>query len=59
MGQTHVHRYLPTLMDLIAMGGIDPSFVISHKLGLDAAPAAYDMFLRKQDDCTKVVLRPN
>ena len=58
-GQTHVHRYLPTLMDLIAMGGIDPSFVISHKLSLDEAPAAYDMFLKKQDGCTKVVLRPN
>jgi len=58
MGQTHVHRYLRTLMDLIAMGGLDPSFVISHKLHLEDAPAAYDMFLKKQDGCTKVVLKP-
>jgi threonine dehydrogenase-like Zn-dependent dehydrogenase len=58
MGQTHVHRYLPRLMDLIAMGGLDPSFVISHTLGLDSAPEAYDMFLNKEDGCTKVVLRP-
>jgi threonine dehydrogenase-like Zn-dependent dehydrogenase len=59
MGQTHVHRYLQTLMDLITMGGIDPSFVISHRLRLEDAPGAYDMFLKKQNDCTKVVLQPS
>src|SRR5205814_9456392 len=58
MGQTHVHRYLRTLMDLIAMGGLDPSFVISHQLNLEDAPAAYDMFYRKENGCTKVVLKP-
>jgi len=58
MGQTHVHRYMQPLMDLIAAGGIDPSFVISHRLSLDDAPDAYDMFLHKQDGCTKVVMRP-
>jgi len=57
MGQTHVHRYMPRLMDLIAMGGLDPSFVISHRLSLEDAPDAYDMFLRKEDSCTKVVLK--
>jgi len=59
MGQTHVHRYLQRLMDLIAMGGIDPTFVISHRMSLDEAPRAYDMFLNKQDSCTKVVLKPH
>jgi threonine dehydrogenase-like Zn-dependent dehydrogenase len=57
MGQTHVHRYMQTLMDLISMGGLDPSFVISHRLLLEDAPDAYEMFLKKQDDCTKVVLK--
>jgi len=59
MGQTHVHKYMQTLMDLITMGGLDPSFVISHRLRLEDAPGAYDMFLNKENDCTKVVLRPS
>jgi len=59
MGQTHVHRYMRTLMDLIEMGGLDPTFVVSHRLRLDDAPGAYDMFLKKENDCTKVVLRPS
>jgi threonine dehydrogenase-like Zn-dependent dehydrogenase len=58
MGQTHVHRYLPELVRLIENGDIDPSFVVSHRLPLDAAPDAYRMFLDKTDDCTKVVLQP-
>ena len=58
MGQTHVHRYLPRLLSLIEDGAIDPSFVISHHVRLDDAPKAYEMFLNKQDGCTKVVMRP-
>jgi len=58
MGQTHVHKYLPKLLQLIEDGAIDPSFVISHHLPLDSAPDAYRMFLDKSDGCTKVVLRP-
>jgi len=58
MGQTHVHKYLPRLLQLIESGSIDPSFVISHRLPLTSAPEAYRMFLDKTDSCTKVVLRP-
>jgi threonine dehydrogenase-like Zn-dependent dehydrogenase len=58
MGQTHVHRYLPVLLDRIARSEIDPSVVISHHLRLDDAPEAYRMFRSKDDRCTKVVLRP-
>ena len=39
-------------------GEIDPTFVISHVLPLEDAPAAYQMFRDKQDGCTKVVLKP-
>jgi threonine dehydrogenase-like Zn-dependent dehydrogenase len=55
-GQCHVHRYLKPLLERIERGEIDPSFVISHRMRLDDAPAGYDMFMRKQDACTKVVL---
>ena len=58
MGQTHVHRYLPVLMQRIERGDIDPSFVITHRLRLDDAPDAYQTFRDKNDGCIKVVLRP-
>jgi threonine dehydrogenase-like Zn-dependent dehydrogenase len=57
-GQCHVHRYLDRLYDHIKQGHIDPSFVITHKLGLDVAPDAYETFKHKKDECVKVVLQP-
>jgi threonine dehydrogenase-like Zn-dependent dehydrogenase len=57
-GQTHVQRYLKPLLSLIEQGRIDPSFVISHTLPLEEAPAAFRMFRDKQDECVKVVLKP-
>jgi threonine dehydrogenase-like Zn-dependent dehydrogenase len=51
MGQTHVHRYLGTLLEHIQAGRIDPSFVITHRLPLDAAPEAYRTFRDKGDEC--------
>ncbi len=58
MGQTHVHRYLRPLLDRIQKGEIDPSFLITHRLPLDEAPAAYRTFRDKQEECIKVVLKP-
>jgi threonine dehydrogenase-like Zn-dependent dehydrogenase len=58
-GQTHVQRYLKPLLERVERGEIDPSFVITHTLPLDQAPAAYKMFRDKQDDCIKVVLKPH
>jgi threonine dehydrogenase-like Zn-dependent dehydrogenase len=57
-GQAHVHKYLKPLYEHIRNGDIDPSFVITHQLGLDDAPNAYETFKHKQDDCVKVVLKP-
>ncbi len=57
-GQTHMMRYMQPLLERIQNGEIDPSFVISHTLPIDAAPEAYRMFRDKQDKCTKVVLKP-
>jgi len=58
MGQTHVHKYLPTLLERIERMEIDPSFVITHRVSLDEAPAMYRTFRDKQDGCVKVVLKP-
>jgi threonine dehydrogenase-like Zn-dependent dehydrogenase len=57
-GQAHVHRYLRPLLQRIENGEIDPSFVVSHHLPLDDAPKGYELFKHKQDNCTKVVLKP-
>lgn len=58
MGQTHVQRYLEPLLEKIEEGQVDPSFVITHSLGLDEGPQAYKTFRDKEDGCIKVVLRP-
>jgi len=58
-GQCHVQRYMRPLLERIEKGDIDPSFVITHRLRLDQAPEGYEMFKNKEDNCIKVVLRPN
>jgi threonine dehydrogenase-like Zn-dependent dehydrogenase len=58
LGQTHVHKYMRPLLERIRRGDIDPSFVISHTLPLDEAPRAYRMFRDKENECTKVVMKP-
>ncbi|MGY1721999.1 zinc-dependent alcohol dehydrogenase [Blastococcus sp. SYSU DS0533] len=57
-GQAHVQRYLKPLYEKIRDGEIDPTFLISHTLPLDRAPEGYRMFRDKEDNCTKVVLKP-
>ena len=57
-GQTHVQHYLPGLLDAIMEGKIDTTFLISHRLPLEQAPEGYRMFHDKQNEVTKVVLKP-
>jgi len=57
-GQTHVQRYMRPLLERIEAGEIDPSFIITHRLRLDEAPMAYEVFRNKEDNCIKVVMRP-
>lgn len=57
-GQTHMMRFMQPLLERIEKGDIDPSFVISHRVPIDAAPDMYKIFRDKQDHCTKVVLDP-
>ncbi len=58
-GQTHVQRYMQPLLDRIQKGEIDPSFIITHRFGLDRAPEAYELFKHKRDGCIKVVMKPH
>lgn len=58
-GQTHMQKYMPPLLELVETGKIDPSFIITHRLGLDQGPEAYKTFRDKQDGCIKVVMKPH
>jgi threonine dehydrogenase-like Zn-dependent dehydrogenase len=46
------------LLELVEFGEIDPSFVITHSVGLEEAPEAYKTFKQQNDGCIKVVLKP-
>lgn len=58
MGQTHMHNYLAPLLKRVEEGQIDPSFLISHRVGIEQAPDMYKTFRDKQNGCTKVVIDP-
>jgi threonine dehydrogenase-like Zn-dependent dehydrogenase len=59
MGQANVHRWVPEILPLLEEG--DPLGVdgfATHRLPLEQAPAAYDMFQKKRDGAVKVVFQP-
>jgi threonine dehydrogenase-like Zn-dependent dehydrogenase len=57
-GQTHCQRYFKPLLDRIANGDIDPSFVVTHRLKLEDATTGFDIFDQKEDGCIKIVMTP-
>ncbi|WP_258530158.1 zinc-binding dehydrogenase, partial [Xanthomonas oryzae] len=58
MGQTHVQKHMPHLLECIGNGRLKPSSIISHRMPLTDAARGYALFDKKQDDCRKVVLTP-
>jgi threonine dehydrogenase-like Zn-dependent dehydrogenase len=60
MGQAHVRRWYPDLLPLVSDDS-DPLGVLdltTHRVPLDEAPAAYEMFQAKRDGAIKVVFAP-
>jgi threonine dehydrogenase-like Zn-dependent dehydrogenase len=60
MGQAHVKRWVDDILPLLT-GDDDPLGVddlVTHRLPLEQAPHAYEIFKHKQDGCIKVVLKP-
>lgn len=57
-GRTPARSYMERLLPLIRSGRYDLGAVISHRLPLSEGPRGYDLFDRKLEGCTKVVLRP-
>src|ERR1700712_94468 len=58
MGQTHVQRYLPELLEHIELGHLQPDAIITHRMSLEQAAEGYKIFDKKEDDCRKVILTP-
>ena len=57
-GQCHVQRYMRPLLERIQRGETDPRFVITHRMRLDDAAQGFSMFNNKENDCVKIVLKP-
>lgn len=58
MGQTHVQRYLPELLEHIENGDLQPEVIISHRMKLADAAEGYRIFNDQAGACRKVVLTP-
>jgi threonine dehydrogenase-like Zn-dependent dehydrogenase len=61
MGQANVKRWIDEIMPLL-LDDSDPLGVedlATHKLPLDQAPHAYEIFQKKQDGAIKILLQPN
>jgi threonine dehydrogenase-like Zn-dependent dehydrogenase len=60
MGQANVRRWVDDILPLLSGDG-DPLGVdgfATHRLPLEEAPRAYEMFQKKQDGAIKVLLQP-
>ncbi|MFS2160347.1 zinc-dependent alcohol dehydrogenase [Pseudomonas sp. Pseusp122] len=58
MGQTHVQRFLPELLQHIEAGRLSPEAIITHRMSLEDAALGYALFDKKEEDCRKVILTP-
>ncbi|MFJ4347689.1 zinc-dependent alcohol dehydrogenase [Pseudomonas sp. NPDC089401] len=58
MGQTHVQRYLPELLEHIEAGRLNPEAIVTHRLALEDAVRGYELFDEQQERCRKVILVP-
>ncbi|KII28894.1 MULTISPECIES: zinc-dependent alcohol dehydrogenase [Pseudomonas] len=58
MGQTHVQRFLPELLEHIELGHLNPEAIITHRMSLEQASEAYEIFDKRLQDCRKVILVP-
>lgn len=59
MGRDDDKRWNTKLRDMILTGAAKPSKIVSHRLPLDDAPAAFAKFDARQDGYVKVILKPS
>jgi threonine dehydrogenase-like Zn-dependent dehydrogenase len=56
--QQHGQKYAPRLLEHIARGELDPSFLVTHRFSLEDAPLGCEMFKKKKDGCVRAVFVP-
>jgi threonine dehydrogenase-like Zn-dependent dehydrogenase len=56
--QQHGHRYIPMLLERMAVGDIPTGHLATHVMSLEEAPHGYDLFKSKADDCVRAVFHP-
>ena len=57
-GQAPVQKYIDELLAWVASRKIKLNDIITHRLSIEEAPHAYDIFKNKEEDCVNVVLKP-
>jgi len=57
--QQHGQRYVPRLLEHVARGELDPSFLMTHDMPLEDAVRGYQLFKDKEDGCVRAVFRPH
>jgi S-(hydroxymethyl)glutathione dehydrogenase / alcohol dehydrogenase len=57
-GQAPAQHYIDELLGWVEQRQIKLDDIITHRLPLEEAPHAYDVFNKKEDQCVKVVLSP-
>ena len=58
VGRCPARSMIGRVLPLLREGRHDVASIVSHRLPLAEGPRGYEMFDRKQDGCTKVVLTP-
>lgn len=59
MGNCNHRRYVPELVEMVRMGRIDPTAILTHVGPLTSAIDAYKAFDRREAGWTKVELKPS
>lgn len=55
-GHVPVHKYAEEIIKHMVSGKFDPSFILTHRMPLERAVEAYEMFDQKEDECIKITL---
>jgi threonine dehydrogenase-like Zn-dependent dehydrogenase len=57
--QQHGQRYMPQLLQYVAEGRLDPSYLATHRFSLEDSPRGYAMFKNKEQGCVRSVFVPD
>lgn len=58
MGIAPARGYMDPLYRQVVTGRTDPRMIVTHRLPLDDAAHAYDLFNERKDNCLKIILKP-